>query len=200
MLSKTLDLCSIGLGGFSFRILGIFSTSLGISGGLGCGCSLYRLLVGSKVLLSSMTGGLGMGRPAMLRVAAEVDVDCAVRRRRPRYPARACEMKDDRGDDGACQQGMRMSGIDKKFTKADNRPGWRQQWSSSAGTGAIGDGLRDDADVIDAGLPDGVDDRRRKCRRERSRRNGGKRPRCGFLSWAWILAPRSWTLTASLPR
>src|SRR6266850_5332700 len=55
----------ICFGGFSCLNSGIFTSGLGGSGGLGCGCVLYRLSVGSKVLLSVTSGGLGMGRPTL---------------------------------------------------------------------------------------------------------------------------------------
>src|SRR5712664_3793559 len=64
-LSNTRERCSICLGGFSFLNSGILTSGFGGSGGFGCGCVLYRLSVGSKVLLSVTSGGLGMGKPIL---------------------------------------------------------------------------------------------------------------------------------------
>src|SRR5260370_6845558 len=59
-LSKVFERCSICFGGFSCLNSGIFTSGLGGSGGFGCGCVLYRLSVGSNVLLSLTSGGLGI--------------------------------------------------------------------------------------------------------------------------------------------
>src|SRR5882762_8635326 len=65
-LSKVFERFSICLGGFSFLNSGIFTSGFGGSGGFGCGCVLYRLSAGSKVLLSVTSGGLGIGKPTRL--------------------------------------------------------------------------------------------------------------------------------------
>src|SRR5712672_4773268 len=64
-LSKVFERCSICFGGFSCLNSGIFTSGLGGSGGLGCGCVLYRLSVVAVVLLYETSGGLGMGRPTL---------------------------------------------------------------------------------------------------------------------------------------